>query len=262
MSIGDIEMTEDIEKAEEKATPPLSDPLQDVVDIAKLKPELSQTDWEIVEKAIPYIKALVRPDVRIEVIEQLEVKYARKYEELAEEVKRANTEQINAQFEALKKAQEPLKKEDIDKLLSQEYTEFSFKIRYKSTDSGQDFAYKTFTIVEQSSAIEEKFYKILKKIIEPVLQEQSNIQFKLDKGSLLDKVQTILTVSETALAAGAELVSTILDPWKKDSDINPEWVKNNLSIERQAAIVMAQVEANKYRDFFSTAFRPFLSLRA
>ena len=250
-------MADEVKDSESSPEVPLSPPLQDVVDMVNERPELTQEEWDIVAKATPWIKA----QVRIEVRSDLEIEYAKRYEEQLEELKRLNKEHIDAQFDALKKAQEPAKPEDLKKLLEQEYTEFPVKLRVAGKDGSVDYEEKKFTICELPSSVEERFYKLLREALIPIMQERENIEFKLDQGSLIDKIQTLLEVSDKALDLGNALVAVILDPWKKDTSIDKAWVRNNISIERQAAIILAQFEANKYRDFFSLGFRSFLTLR-
>lgn len=243
---------DEVEKEEVK----VNAPLQDIVEMVQERPDLTQEEWEIVKKAEGWYKAQLKIDVRAE----LEVEYAKKYEAGLDELKRINKQTIDEQFAAIKKAQEPMGKEDLDKLLSQEYLEFPCVLKVSKEGETQKVV-KHFTICELPSAVEEKFYKLLKKALVPILQERENIAFRLDKASLVEKIQIVLEASEAALDIGGELVAVILDPWEEDKTINKSWVRKNLSTQRQAAIILAQFEANKYRDFFSQGFRGFLNLR-
>lgn len=236
----------------------VSEPLQDIVEMVEERPELSQEQWEVVNKAIPWLKATMKPEIRAE----LEVTYSKKNDELMAQIKKDTQEHVDAQFAALKKAQEPLGQDELKKLLSQDYLEFPVPVRVRDKENNSKFEVKEFVIVELPSTLEEKFYKILRDALIPILQERDNISFTLESGSLIDKVKTMLDTSEKALNLGGELVAIILDPWEKDKSINKKWVRDNLSTERQAAIILAQFEANKYRNFFSHGFRTFLSLRA
>lgn len=233
----------------------VSQPLQDVVDMVNERPNLTQEEWEIVNKAVPYLKAQIRPEVRTE----LEVEYAKKMSDELDNLKTINKKHIDEQFEALKKSQEPMGEDELAKLLSQKYIEFPVPLRVPNGDGSR--IVKEFIICEQPSLVEEKFFKLLKKALIPVLQERESISFKLDSGSLIEKIQTVLDASEAALELGSSLVALCLDPWEEDKNINSQWVRKNLSTQRQAGIILAQFECNKYRDFFSQGFRSFLKLR-
>src|ERR1700744_2445758 len=102
-------MSEDKEKE-------LPAPLRDIVEIAEERPNLSQDEWDIVTKALPYIKAQLKPEVR----QDLEVEYAKKMAAELENLKIENKRIIDEQFAAMKKAQEPLGEDEVKKLLSQE----------------------------------------------------------------------------------------------------------------------------------------------
>lgn len=230
-------------------------PLQDVVDMVTARPELTQEEWEIANKALPWLRA----QVKIELRKEFEVEYAKKLAAELDAVKELNKQYVDEQFAAIRKAQEPLGEDEIKKLLSQEYLEFKFKAYPKSGSS--DTEPREFVIRELPSEVEERFFKLLKKILVPVLQERENIVFRLEQGSTIEKIQTVLNASEKALELGSDIVAVCLDPWQKDPDINGKWVRTNLSTQRQAAVILAQYEANKYRDFFSQGFRSFLKLR-
>jgi hypothetical protein len=240
-------------------TPKISEPLQDVVDMVNERPDFTQEQWELVNKAIPYLKAQLRPEVRAE----LEVDYTKKMEVELNKLSAVNKQTIEEQFAILKKAQEPLGEEDLKKMLSQEYIEFEVKLRVpEQPQNGHEpeKVIRKFTICEQPSAVEERFFKLLKEALVPILQERENMEFRME-GSLLERIQVVLETSEKALELGSGLVAVCLDPWHKEPSIDSKWVRANISLERQAGIILAQFEANKYRDFFSPGFLSFLKMR-
>jgi hypothetical protein len=243
---------------EDSVKQPLSEPLKDIINMVEERPNLTQAEWEITEKVIPYLKSQLRPEVR----QELEVEYTKKLAAEMETITALNKEHIEKQFEALKKSQEPLGKDDLQKLLSQEYIDFSVIIRVPSKTDKAAKEKRTFTVCELPSSIEEKFYKLLREALIPLLKEQESTNFQLENQSLISKIETVLKMSDKAFSLGAGLVAICLDPWKDDEDITEEWVKRHISIERQAAIILAQFEANKYRNFFSLGFQSFLNQRA
>src|SRR6185312_5105310 len=215
-------MSEETEKVEA----PVTEPLQDVVEMIEARPELSQAEWEIVDKAIPWLKASLKPEIRAE----LEVEYSKKFDAQMEVIREQNREYVDAQFAAVRKAQEPLAEDDIKKLLSQEYVEFDVLLRLPSKEDKSKKENRTFIICEQPSAVEERFLKVLKKALIPLLQDRDNLSFRLEKASLVEKIQIIIEASEEALNAGAELVAVCLDPWEEDKTINKNLVRKYISI--------------------------------
>ena len=79
--------------------------------------------------------------------------------------------------------------------------------------------------------------------------------------TMIDKVESILDDLPELIEAMAEIVALILDPWEEDKDISKTWVMANLNSHRILAIVTAQVEVNKFRDFFSGGLRLSKTLR-
>ena len=224
--------------------------LQDLADIALSRPTLSQKQWEIVENASPYYKALLKPEVR----QELEAEYATKYDEFVLGANQATKDAVAAKFEEWKKSQEPLNTEELKKLISQEYEEIQVKI---PSEDGV----KLFTIREVPKSVEKRLVALAKNTLVPLLEEKALANFKWSfDSSMSEKINTLLGLVPNSLDVLASICAICLDPFEKDKDINPQWVSEHLSTARIQAIVLLQFEVNKYRDFFLHAFRLFQNL--
>jgi hypothetical protein len=219
--------------------------LKDIESIVVDRPDLNAEEWDIVAKARDWMKATLRPEVR----QELDVEYAKKNDEFQEELRKQTTETVNQRMEEWKANQKPLDKEEISILLAKEYIEFSVHIRVRGEDSARNF-----TIIELPMEAEERFMKVINSKLVSLLEKVNASEWKLD-GSIAEKLQGLLENIPEAMEGAKEIVAICLDPWQESKDINPDWVKKNLSIYRISNIIIAQVEANKYRDFFSNGFR-------
>lgn len=224
--------------------------LQDIVDIKIARPELTAEQWEIVEKASPYYKALLKPEVR----QDMELEYSSKYDAFVAEA-RANTQAaVQAKFEEWKKAQEPLNTEELKKLISQEYEDIDVPVKVRDE-------VKHFTIRELPKSVEKRFVAVAQKALLPLLQEKALAEFKWDfSDSMASKITSILNLIPNGLDVLADLCAVCLDPFEKNKEINGTWVSDNISSSKIQAIVLLQFEVNKYRDFFLSAFRLFQNL--
>jgi hypothetical protein len=110
--------------------------------------------------------------------------------------------------------------------------------------------------------VEKRFIKAAQGFLIPLLEEINAADWKLD-GSLLQQLSSMLEKSSVAFDAATEIVAICLNPWEEDNlkYLTKGWVGQNCSIPRLSAILMAQAEANKYRDFFLNGFRSFRSLK-
>ena len=225
--------------------------LQDVADIALSRPDFTPEQWELVEKAAPYYKALLKPEVR----QALELEYAAKYDQFVDTARQETQVAVNAKFEEWKKASQPIATDDLKKLISQEYEEISVPIKLEAG------GIKHCVIRELPKAVEKRFINVLKKALVPLLEEKALANFKWDlSDSMASKINTIIDMIPNGLDVMAEICAVCLDPFEKDKDINGAWVSSNMSTARIQAVVLLQFEANKYRDFFLSGFRLFQNL--
>lgn len=228
-------------------------PLTDIEDIIAQRPELAPEQWEIVQQATPWLKATLRPEVRL----ALDVEYAKKYAEEIDVIRNESRAAVTKQMEEWRTEQKPLDQTEMKTLLSQEYTTFSVKVMIR--EDGKTLT-KDFTLVELPQATEKKFVDTAKRKLVTLIEQAAAMDWNMDL-STAQQLQMILDNAPDALDVAAELVAICLNPWGEDKVINQEWVQNNISTYRIANILIAQSEVNKYRDFFSNGFRLFRSLK-
>ena len=82
-------------------------------------------------------------------------------------------------------------------------------------------------------------------------------QFKLVDGDLLTQIKSLMDVFEPALDAMAEGCVICLNPKGTLAWLDVAWVRENIASDRQYNILLAQVELNKLRDFFSHLFQGY-----
>lgn len=230
----------------------LNPALHDIKEIAENRPELTPEEWAVVDKASPWLNAVLRPEVR----KELEVEYSKREKEFNETLRAETQELVKTNMEEWRKNQEPLSQADISTLLNQEYVEFQLKLKLRSGEIKE----RSFIICELPQESESKFIKVIQEHFVPLIQQLSAAEWTLD-GTILEKITSILSNIPRALLFASEIAAISLDPWGEDSTIDPQWVRKNISTARIAGIVLAQVEANKYRDFFSNGSRLFRSLK-
>lgn len=228
----------------------LNPALQDIDDILSSRPELTGEEWEIVTKASDWIKATLKPEIR----KELENEYEEKYLAFAEQTKLDTQEMVKKSMEEWKAEQAPLSQDELATLLKQEYVEFEAIVKVKG-----EISIRSFTICELPQEVELKFVKVLQNKLIPLIQDIDSAEWSLDN-STMEQFNGILQQLPSALDAAADLVAVCLDPWGEDN-IDSRWVKHNISISRITNIIFAQVEANRYRDFFSKGSRSYRSLK-
>jgi hypothetical protein len=229
-------------------------PLQDAKDILEMRPVFSDEETEIANKLRPQLRAIMRSEIRME----LEADYIKREKVFQDELTKASQEAVRIAIKNWKEEQEPLSKNDIATLLSQDYIEFevNFKIRDGRTVH--------FNLVELPQEIEARFLKTLKKRFVPLLKTYAQAEFKLElNSSTADKLQSLIEAIPEMLDVFADLVATCLDPFgdiKEYGTINELWVKKHMATHRILAVIMGQIEVQRYRDFFLNGFRLSKSL--
>lgn len=246
MSTDNEDLTKDLEA---------SSPLTDVEDIVSTHPDLTPSEWEAVEKATPWLKAKLRPDVR----KDLDVEYAEKYAKEIDLIRGESQTFVKKQMEDWKKEQLPLDTKELQVLLSQEYLTFDVKVQTRDVDKKP--CVREFTLVELPQVTEKRFLESAQKHLISFIEESASMDWTLNM-STASSLQNILDTMPSALDVAAELVSICLNPWNDDKEITSKWVAEHLSTFRIANILIAQCEVNKYRDFFSNGFRLFRTLKS
>lgn len=182
---------------------------------------------------------------RIEVY--LTAELTRQMDTFRQELGVRNSKLIEQEIAKIKKAFEPPKPEDIQRLLEQEYVTFTVKVPWPGEDAPREF-----TIRELPQSVEKKFYKQLKEKLLPRAQDLAALSFKLLDGKAEDKIKSLLDAFDQTFDILADTIVLILDPRGKNDQVTREWVQEHISSGRQWHIIEAQAEANRLRDFFSS----------
>lgn len=233
-------------------------PLKDIQDILTLKPDLTEDEVKVAVKLRPQLIAMMKPEVRAE----LEASYAKKFADYQTETITQSRKAVQDAIKEWKDDQKPLTPEEIGTLLSQDYIQFdtNFKIR-----KGKEMVDVHFNLVELPQEQEERFLKVLKTRFIPLMQSLVGSEFKLELDtSAVDKLQSLIQAMPPVLGVLAEIVAICLDPFGEITEygkINEAWVKRNLSSHRILAILVGQMEVQRYRDFFLNGFRLSKSLQ-
>lgn len=194
----------------------------------------------------------VRSQIAAEIRKDLEAEYTKKLAEYTVKADEDMKKMVGEAIEQWKQDQAPPTPEDIQKLLTQEYIEFAVKIPYVQEDGTQ--REKTFTLRELPQSVEKRFYAKVKKELVPKAQDFAALTFNLLEGDAAQKLVHMLEAFEPGFDLLAEACYLILNPFGKDKDVTLEWVQENISSSRMIAIVKAQMEVNRLRDFFSGGF--------
>lgn len=193
----------------------------------------------------------IEPEIRRELKEINDVELAKFKDAMRIENDKTIHEAIVKFEEEERKKRKPLTPEELKILLNQEYVEFPVTLWIEGNK-------RDFVIREVPGDVEDKFYKIAKNTLSRMLQEYGGMNLKVAAGEdILDKVVGLMDLYEPVQKALAECCAICLDPFAKDNEINSEWVTGNISNGRVLNILLAQVEANKMRDFFSRLFQGF-----
>lgn len=228
---------------------------QDAKDVIALKPELTDEQKAVAEKLRPQLKAIVRTEVRVE----LEAEYIKKYKEFQDTTVKLSQDAVKSAVESWKEDQKPLTHEEVGTLLSQDYLSFKVSLIDRKGKLME------FHLVELPQEIESKFIKTVKKRFIPLMKSLTASEFKLDlDSSAMEKLQSIIEAVPDVLDVLCDIVAVCLDPWGDNTEygtINETWVKKNVSTHRLLAIIIGQIEVNKYRDFFLNGFRLSKSLK-
>jgi hypothetical protein len=187
---------------------------------------------------------------------QLEVEYASRLEveinKISARLRDENVKIVTEAIERYKKELAPPTDQDMQKLLTQEYVEFTVQVQM--TRDGEKIN-KTFTIQELPQKIEKRIYKKIKDVLVPFSTELAALSLNMLEGDAAKKIVQIMNTFEPMLDVMAGIAAISLNPYDEDEDITEDWVKEHMSSTRIAKIVMAQIEANRMRDFFSLLFR-------
>ena len=170
----------------------------------------------------------------------------REVEQLTEE----NRKYIQAELDKIRKANEPLSPEELTKLLSQEYVEFPVQVRIARNGTGV----RDFVIRELPVAVERKVLTTIQKTLAPRLKELSSLDWSAEATNL-SKLNKMVSMIPGALDTLAECTAICLNPYDEHSDVNGEWVMNNLNVYKMYNVLQAQANASRWRDFFLAVYQ-------
>jgi len=195
----------------------------------------------------------------------LRVQVRKEYEALMEGWKAEALEEVRKEYdgklkeglakfiEEWKAEQKPPTHEEVQQLLDQEYETFTLNVTPYSTSS--EVEPKMFTLRELPQEAEEKFYKQLKErllknvpALQTIAQETMDMPFE-------ERAKAYFSAFDEGFNILADAVVIILNPFGDDKDITRQWVKKNISSNRQWQIIEAQLKVNRVKDFFSKLFQ-------
>lgn len=155
-------------------------------------------------------------------------------------------------YEQWKTEQQPLTKEQIEQLTSQEYGEFKVKLQTEKEDGTMEDVIVVLRELPQS--VERKFYRQFKNRLQKYGPEIAAFT-QANMGQPFEKVlQAFLDTFDNAFDILADAVSMCIDP-KEKKGWDTKWVQDNISSSRQWNIIKAQMEVNRLRDFFSQLYQ-------
>lgn len=230
--------------------------LQDVKQILETKPVLTTEEETVAAKIREHQKALLRPEVRLE----LEVEYIKKQKAFEDTILVTSREAVQTAIQNWKDDQAPLSEADIRTLLTNEFIQFDVKLKLRNGTTTD------FQLIELPQEVEIKFVTTLRKRFVPLMKSLTGSEFKLDMNtSEMEKLQAILEAVPDVLDVLIDLVAIALNPFDEESrdgkKVDSRWVKQNIATHRILAIILGQLEVGRYRDFFLNGFRLSKSLK-
>ena len=208
--------------------------------------EVTQEAPETVEQ----MEARVKAGLTKEFEERFEIWKAKELANLAESQEAVIKTEVQKLVKEYQDKQKPLEIGEIQKLVEQEYAEVTLQVKVRGSANR-----KSFTIGELPQSVERKFYKqFVAEVKKHGTQMAAIVQANMDE-SFEKILENFLDGFDGAFPIMAEATAIILNPFDEDKDVTAEWVSQNISSNRQLSIIMAQVEVNRLRDFFSRVFR-------
>lgn len=159
-----------------------------------------------------------------------------------------NQKIVSEAVERIRKEMQPPSEKDIQKLLDQEYLEYTIEIPFKNEK-------RKFVIRELPHAVEKKIYKKVTDMLVPLASEIASLSINLLEGDATTKVTKLMVTFQPLLDVMVGVCAVILNPFGDDEDVDEEWVRDNVSSTRIVKIITAQIDCNKMRDFFSLLFQ-------
>ncbi len=203
---------------------------------------LTEEEAKVAAKLLPIIAAKANA--------MAEINKARELDKVVTELRDQNKKILEEKIEEYRKQLTPPTPEELTTLLNQEYVEFPVKLR------NGNGTVKTFTIRELPLEAETKLMKAIQKTLGERLVEIGRLDWSAGM-SMVERIDKIMTMVPGAVDTLADCCAVCLDPYGEDEHITGEWVRKHVGAQKFAAIIHAQIEASRYRDFLSLAGRFF-----
>ncbi len=201
------------------------------------------------------VAAKLLPKLTAKIASEADVRYGQMYRDKITEMQGMQQEALKKAIDEMREVAKPLDDKELQMLLSQEYTTFPVKLAVGDAE-------RTFTIRELTGTAEKKIIKTIQGTIAPIMKAMSSAEWtKLSGASQADVVTHVVGLVPEAMTTLYVCVATALNPTGVDADITGEWVEKNLGMNRCVLILLAQISACRYRDFFSLGFRLFQQSR-
>jgi hypothetical protein len=213
--------------------------------------EVGGTGVEIPEETELDIENRLRVSLQKEYDTRLEVEL----QKIQNQLQKENEKVVKEALERYRKEMLPPTEQDVQKLLEQEYVEFKMEIRVPQKDGEEKYISKTFVIQELPQKVEKKIFKKIREVLTPFSEDLAALSMKFLEGDASKKIVQLMNTFEPMLTVMGGIAAICLNPYGEDEDITEEWVIEHLSSTRIVKVVMAQVEANHMRDFFSLLFQ-------
>lgn len=203
-------------------------------------------------------------DPEIALRQRLEEEYATRLQSeiqtISHKMQEENKRIVQEAIERMKKELTPPGPEDIQKLVTQEYVEYTIDVKY-SSKSGNGTMEKHFVIRELPYAIEKKMYDRIKKMVVPMASDVASLTMNMLQGDAAEKIIKIMHTFDPVLEVMVGISQMCLNPFNEDDEVTEDWVRNNMSSARIVKVITAQIECNRMRDFFSLLFQGSKLLR-
>lgn len=219
---------------------------------------MATTEAPVLELNAEELERKIRAEVKADYEGRLAAWKAKELADLEDEQRNVIAEELQKLQQKIQEEQKPLTKEAIQQLVDQEYAEIAIKLPVTREDDGST-QYQTFVVRELPQAIERKFYRQFKDRVKDKGNQLGAFAQKSQEEPFEKTIISFLETFDGAFDILTDAVSIILNPFGKTKDVNgkvidSEWVSLNVSSNRCYSIILAQVEVNKLRDFFSRVF--------
>lgn len=201
---------------------------------------------DIPEKAIVALTNSIRSRLEIDYEKKFQVWKTKEFATFAEKQDEALTKAVQDYIKDLEEKRRPPTDEEIEKLLNQEYKEFSLKV--KPVNNGDEE--KEFIIRELPMDAEQQFFRQFRDNVKNKSSDIAALAQRIIDTPKEEQVMALLNAVDGMFDVIADATAISLNPLKENQGINRKWVKENISSMRQWNICQAQVRVNRLRDFF------------